>query len=1256
MQPATRLAAVLILAWTATGFADPPKTGPDTEKRFPPLKVPAGFKATLFACDPLIEYPSVIAPGFKPGTLLVAIDYMTGLGTEIVRRDEIRLLEDTDGDGYADRATVLADGFNSIQGLAQHNGTVYVMHAPYLTALRDTKGTGKADERKDLLTGLGLPPEQDQIRLHNANGVVLGHDGWLYLALGDRGCKVKRPEGDTLVLEGGGVLRCRPDGRDLHDFSGGLRNIYDVALDAELNVLVRDNENDGGTYKVRVCHSFFGADHGYPFLYDERPDEALPPVSDRGLGAPAGGLVYLERQFPAEYRGDLLFCEWGRAVVRSRMKRSGATFGSVTESDFLAGAPDDPYGFKPTDLVVDRDGSLFVSDWADGQRPRRGRGRIYHLRHTGDGKEAQPIPADDLIGRLNSDSYHERREAQEGLEARGKDGLAVVLNAMKKDRLGPVARLHAVWVLAKVESLTALDRLLDIAKSDPDPRVQAQAIKAVADRTDPVLVKQRLDAGPGDEAVGRRIADLAGGRDCDPRVRLEAILALGRLRWAGLPEFLREGLKQPDPALAHAAQWALRQTSDRAGVLELLDLPGDQPTRAVARRALAGRFDEQVVDGLIDRLRRDTDAGRRREYAELLIRVYKKPGPWEYWGFRPKSRPANSVAWKPTERIGEALDRALPNLDAAGRTAVLRQMVREKVAASAATLGKLLRDERGPEHVAAVLAALAELPAADTLPTLEGVLRDRGHTHANRLLAAAGFLRGVTEKDEKRLLAAAEAVEDGPVLAELLRALGTRKTDGGVPHLLRKVTSTDADVRMRAVEALAEIGTPEARAPVEKLLDDPDARVRAAAALAAGKLTIRSATDRLLARAGDPAAPVRAATLVALRRLGERRAQPAAVRALADRETAPAALDYLATLGGPEQTADLTELARRDPSAETLSGVGRVLSDWLRRDDLKVAERDRVNQGLARLHGTSGLLLAWHVDGAIGPDDADRLLPQLAPDNVMAGEITKKWPVRLSSGMEARLSLGPVKRSSDSWFATTDIEVSEGTPVEFSASSTGLETVWLNGKEVFRRDKPGVIGPYPDRFEASLTKGPNYVLVRLTGAKETGEFQLRFRRKGAAPHQERYASAALSRAGNPAHGREIFLNLEKSQCAKCHRVGDVGERFGPELTGLGSRFSKVHIIESILEPSRAVSPSFEGVVMDLKDGRSLTGLKVDETETTVVLIDAQAKKHSLVKVDIEARRKSTLSPMPEGLEKALTEDEFVDLVSYLVSLKAPPGK
>ena len=156
IPPAVLLLGNIFFAATA-GDDKAAQTGPATEKRFPPLKLPSGFKATLFACDPLIEYPSVIAAGPRAGAVFVAIDYMTGLGTEIVRRDEIRLIEDTDGDGYADTATVYASGFNSIQGMAYHDGQLFVIHAPFLSVLRVTNG--KADERRDLLTGLGLPPE-----------------------------------------------------------------------------------------------------------------------------------------------------------------------------------------------------------------------------------------------------------------------------------------------------------------------------------------------------------------------------------------------------------------------------------------------------------------------------------------------------------------------------------------------------------------------------------------------------------------------------------------------------------------------------------------------------------------------------------------------------------------------------------------------------------------------------------------------------------------------------------------------------------------------------------------------------------------------------------------------------------------------------------------------------------------------------------------------------------------------------------------
>ncbi len=1227
------------------------------EKRFPPLQVPAGFKATLFACDPLIEYPSAICPGPRPRSLFVAVDYMTGLGAGIERRDEVRLVEDADGDGHADRATVFASGFGSIQGMEYHGGTLYVMHAPHLTAVRAAKGTGKADERRDLLTGLGLPPEKDQVRLHNANGVVAGHDGWLYLALGDRGGDVKRPEGDRLVLEEGGVLRCRPDGRDAHVFSTGLRNIYDVALDAELNVFVRDNENDGGDYKIRVGHSFFGADHGYPYLYHERPDEALPPLADLGLGSSAGGLCYLDRQFPAEYRGDLFFCEWGRAVVRYRPARAGSSFGPLKEFDFAFGAPADPYGFKPTDLAVDRDGSLFVADWADGQRPRRGRGRIYQIHYVGDKEKkptSDPVRPGPLAG-LDAESYAGRCRAQEAVEGRGAKGLADVVEAVDGKKLGVHGRLHAVWVIAKLGGKGAVDRLFALAKSDPDARVQAQAVRALADLTDPVLVRHRLDAGAGDAAIAGRIAALAAGRD--RRVLLEAVIALGRLRWPQTPDWLRRNLGQPDAALAHAAQWALRRSGNASAVLKLLDLPDTEPARAIARRAVADQYDVAVVDGLLARLTKETDPSRRREVADLLARVCKKPAPWTYWGFRPAPRPANSVAWERTEAIGEALDDVLAGADRDVRLDVLRRMLREKVPAKTATLGRWLGQERQADTVATVLAALGDRPASEVRPHLEAVIGDRRHATANRLVAVAHFLRGLG-RDGERWLAVAEKVEDGPVLAELLRAAGKGGKSGGAPRLLLgKLASSSAEVRAAAAGAVAELGVSGAGEPVRNLLDDADARVRGAAARAAGRLGVRPASDRLLRLAGDADAGVRRASLDALRRLREPRALPAANTALRDPETSWEALACLGELGGPEHAAAVTDLARDQPSAEILDAAGKVLSGWAAREGLPAPRRHKLERSLATVHGSSGTLLGWYVRGPVPAGEAEGLVEKLvAGRSLPTGKgPAPGWRLLLATGIDARVRFGAGKGADGVWLGHGEVAVPGPERVEFFAAGTGLATVWLNGKVAHRRDRPGVIGPYPDRFEADLSAGTNRVLVRLSGATGPAEFQLRFRRKSAAAGVERLALAALARAGNPERGRQVFLDAEKSLCVKCHRVGDRGERVGPELTGLGGRFSKVHIVESVLEPSRSIAPSYETLFVELKSGRVVSGVKVAEGDESITLVDGQAKKEVVARRDIDEVQKRPVSTMPDGLEKRLTEDEFVDLISYLVSLKAPRG-
>src|SRR5262249_54021981 len=252
------------------------------------------------------------------------------------------------------------------------------------------------------------------------------------------------------------------------------------------------------------------------------------------------------------------------------------------------------------------------------------------------------------------------------------------------------------------------------------------------------------------------------------------VVALGRLRWRDAPGWMHRVLEKPDPPLAHAAMQTLRRSGNWPAVLKLADLPETDPVRAIALRALAEQFVPEVIDGLIERLCKDPDSARRRQYADALARVHKRPGGWVYWGYRPPPRPVNTVTWERTEAIEKALDGALADRDGALRLFVLRRMQREKIPPRLATLDRWLRDEEEPERVTVLVDSLRDHPPGTTRDLLEVVIGDRKKPKAGRLSALALFTAGLDEKSEQRLLALAGSLEDGPVLAEVLRQFGKR--------------------------------------------------------------------------------------------------------------------------------------------------------------------------------------------------------------------------------------------------------------------------------------------------------------------------------------------------------------------------------------------------------------------------------------------------------------------------------------------------
>src|SRR5262249_39447853 len=162
----------------------------------------------------------------------------------------------------------------------------------------------------------------------------------------------------------------------------------------------------------------------------------------------------------------------------------------------------------------------------------------------------------------------------------------------------------------------------------------------------------------------------------------------------------------------------------------------------------------------------------------------------------------------------------LTDRDPALRLAVLRRMQRERVPIGLATLGQWLKDEYQPDRVAAILAALRDQPAAEVRPHVNAVVRDLRHTPANRRTALALFVRGLDETAAAPLLALAQALEDGPVLAEALGRVSKYPKLPAAPLLIRKLSSPDAEVRAAAVEALGELRAAEGCELVHALLQD----------------------------------------------------------------------------------------------------------------------------------------------------------------------------------------------------------------------------------------------------------------------------------------------------------------------------------------------------------------------------------------------------------------------------------------------------
>lgn len=152
--------------------------------------------------------------------------------------------------------------------------------------------------------------------------------------------------------------------------------------------------------------------------------------------------------------------------------------------------------------------------------------------------------------------------------------------------------------------------------------------------------------------------------------------------------------------------------------------------------------------------------------------------------------------------------------------------------------------------------------------------------------------------------------------------------------------------------------------------------------------------------------------------------------------------------------------------------------------------------------------------------------------------------------------------------------------------------------------------------------------------------------------QKAYQQYALTESGNADRGRRLFLDEKRTKCVTCHQVNGQGGKVGPDLSRIGGKFDRPHLIESLLEPSQQIVEGYRTSVVLTKSGQALSGIVKNQTQRSFAIEDAAGKRTILARKDVEQVRESDVSLMPVALAANLTKDEFSDLIAYMESLRS----
>ncbi len=505
------------------------------------------FEVSLFAAEPEIVKPIWMAWDER-GRLWIAetVDYPNELQPEGAGRDRLKICEDTNGDGRADKFTVFGDQLSIPTGFVFANGGVIVIHSGRTEFFKDTNGDDKADEKRVLFSGWSMGDTHA-----TASNLRYGFDNWIWGTVGYSG--FRGTVGGKQIRFGQGIFRFKPDGSAIEFVRSSNNNTWGLGI-TEDNIIFGSTANGNASMYMPIANRYYEAVNGWSAsrLETIADSQRFYPLTERvrqvdfhgRYTAGSGSAIYTARNFPKEYWNRVQFVAepTGHLLGKFHLRAQGTDFVAHNGRNFLAS--DDEWT-SPVVAEVGPDGALWISDWynyiiqhnptprgfrtgkgAAYETPLRNKthGRIYRITHNKAKAAEWPrldkaTPAQ-LVAALKNDNMLWRMHAQQLLVTRRNLDAVPALCELVRDtsvdeiRLNPAA-IHALWTL---NGLGALD-------GRPANETAIAALK----HPSAAVRRAALDVLPRNE---KSLAALLNGKllnDDDALVRKAALLALSEL-------------------------------------------------------------------------------------------------------------------------------------------------------------------------------------------------------------------------------------------------------------------------------------------------------------------------------------------------------------------------------------------------------------------------------------------------------------------------------------------------------------------------------------------------------------------------------------------------------------------------------------------------------------------------------------------------------------------------------------------------------